>query len=297
LAIRVFLVSVRKGQSMTLVRRHIISFLAIALLLASWPARGDAITVNIDQYTITRNGSIFFSDSFTDGTEPPSAPTGSYGVFGSFGSNAESGGKLLIDTATGALSANAIETPRRTVAAIFLSNADSGNLTAGLKIDDTLAVTGIFDLVIPAGPLFSAYGVRFTDAFAGATHQFLQMFVRFDPVTGQSQIRYVLQDFDANTITDFGTTLLNAPSGTDQILLSITRPDATMNEFFGSWAFLDDGSTIGSGSFPTPGSAFLGENFVRGQFFGSQGVQVSEPGSLWLIGSGLILLATRFRQR
>jgi hypothetical protein len=214
---------------------------------------------------------------------------------GSFGSNAESGGKLLIDTALGALSANAIETPRRSVHATFLSNADSSDLTAGLKIDDTLSVTGIFDLVIPTGPLFSGYGVRFTDAFSGVVHQFIQMFVRFDPVTGQPEIRYVLQDFDANTITDLGTTLLSAPSGTDQILLSITRPDATQNEFFGSWAFLDDGNTIGSGSFLTPGSAFLGENFVRGQFFASQGVQVTEPGSLWLIGFGLILLlATRF---
>lgn len=256
-----------------------------------------AIQVNIDEFTIARNGSIFFSDSFSDGTEPPSAPTGSYGVLGSFGSNAESGGKLLIDTATGALSANAIETPRRTVAALFLSNANSSNLTEGLKIDDTLLVTGLFDFVISAGPLFSAYGVRFTDAAAGTTHQLLQMFVRFDPVTGQPEIRYVLQDFDANTITNLGTTALTPPVGTDQIVLSITRPDVTKNEFFGSWAFLDGGTTIGSGSFLAPGSAFLGENFVRGQFFAAQGV-VSEPGSLWLIGFGLvILLAIRFLQR
>ena len=263
----------------------------VACLLAVFSStRSHAIQVNIDQFNITRNGSIFFTDSFTDGNEPPSAPTGTYSVFGSFGSNAESGGKLLIDTATGALSANAIETPRRSVAAIFLSNADSGNLTAGLKIDDTLSVAGIFDLVIPTGPLFSGYGVRFTDAFGGERHQFLQMFVRFDPVTGQPEIRYVLQDFDANTITNLGTTLLSAPSGTDQILLSITRPDATKNEFFGSWVFLDSNTTIGSGSFSTPGSAFLGENFVRGQFFASQGVPVAEPDSLWLLGFGLVLL-------
>lgn len=270
--------------------------LVVACLLAIFSSTtSHAIQVNIDQFNITRNGSTFFTDSFTDGTEPPSAPTGSYSVLGSFGSNAESGGKLLIDTATGALSANAIETPRRSVQAVFLSNADSGDLTAGLKIDDTLSVTGVFDLVIPTGPLFSAYGVRFTDAFAGERHQFLQMFVRFDPVTGQPEIRYVLQDFDANTITNLGTTLIAPPIGTDQIVLSITRPDATKNEFFGSWVFLDDGSTIGSGAFLTPGSAFLGENFVRGQFFAAQGVQVSEPGSLWLIGFGLILLlATRF---
>jgi PEP-CTERM motif len=268
----------------------------VACLLAIFSStESHAIQVNIDQFTITRNGSTFFSDSFTDGSEPPSAPTGSYNVFGSFGSNAESGGKLLLDTATGALSANAIETPRRTVAALFLSNSDSSNLTAGLKIDDTLSVTGIFDLVIPTGPLFSAYGVRFSDASGGATHQFLQMSVRFDPVTSQPQILYVLQDFDANTITNFGTVPFAPPSGTDQTLLSITRPDETKNEFFGSWAFLDDGTTIGSGSFLTPGSAFLGENFVRGQFFASQGVQVPEPDSLWLIGFGLILLlANRF---
>jgi hypothetical protein len=270
---------------------YVAGVVVVGLLAVFSSTTSHAIQVNIDQFTITRNGSTFFSDSFTDGSEPPSAPTGSYNVFGSFGSNAESGGKLLLDTATGALSANAIETPRRSVAAIFLSNADSSNLTAGLKIDDTLAVTGIFDFAIPTGPLFSAYGVRFTDAFAGATHQFLQMFVRFDPVTGQPEIRYVLQDFDANTITGLGTTLLNAPSGTDQILLSITRPDSTKNEFFGSWVFLDDGATIGSGSFLTSGSAFLGENFVRGQFFASQGVQVSEPAALWLIGFGLILLS------
>jgi hypothetical protein len=104
-----------------LLRRHIISFLTIALLLTFWTTTSNAITVNIDQYSITRDGIPFFTDNFSDGLEPPSAPSflfnptisTSYFTLGTFPSTAESGGLLQLNTATGAFSANAIETPRR----------------------------------------------------------------------------------------------------------------------------------------------------------------------------------------
>jgi hypothetical protein len=265
------------------------------LLQALYTSTSYAIQVNIDEFGIAKNGSQFFLDSFLDGSEPPSTPTSfSYGVLGSFGTNAESGGKLLLDTAIGAFTGNAIEEARQAVVATLLTDI-SADMTPGLKSDDALTVGGLFDLVIPTGPLFSGYGVRFSDTTAGGTHQLLQMFVRYDPVTGQPEIRYILQDFDANTITLLGSILLNPPSGADQIFLRIDKPQAATNEFFGSYQFYDNGSPLALNTFGTPGSAFNGENFVRAQFFASHAVP--EPTSLLLFGSGLLLLAKRIRKR
>lgn len=75
---------------------------------------------------------------------PPSAPNfasgtaASYGVFGTSTSNAESGGKLLLDTANGLISVNAVVEPGIGLRVRFQADIDPLNLRAGLKSDDTL---------------------------------------------------------------------------------------------------------------------------------------------------------------
>lgn len=273
----------------------------IALVAALWSVSSHAIVVSIDQFSVTRNGVAIFTDGFTDGVPPPSGVgTLSYFVRGTFPAGSESGGKLLLDTANGVPVANAGGAPRVEVNATLLTDT-SDDLTLGLKIDDTLRVTGIFDLLAPTGPLFSAYGVRFHDAGPGESiDQAVQLFIRYNDITGQAEIAYILQDFVASSITVFGAVPLSSfvPAGADQIVLYIDRPDATSNDFYGHFYFLQAGTQVGGSSvFITPGQMFDGENYVRAQFFAAQALPVPEPGSGWLAIAGLLLVATAVRMR
>jgi hypothetical protein len=260
-----------------------------------WSATSHALVVSIDQFSVTRNGAAFFTDDFTDGAPPPSGVgTLSYFVRGTIPAGAESGGRLLLDTANGLPSPNAAGAPRVEVDVTLLTNTSSSDLTVGLKSDDTLRVTGIFDLVTPAGPLFSAYGVRFHDntgAPGDTVDQLLQLFVRYNDLTGQAEIAYILQDFQpGGGITFFGAVPLSSfvPDGADQIVLYIERPDANNDDFFGHFEFLDGGVLVGGHStFNTPGQMFQGEEFVRAQFFVAEGVAVPEPATLALLGIAL----------
>lgn len=280
---------------------HRAPFLFLVLIVMCWSTTSHAIIVSIDQFSITRDGAAFFSDGFGNGVPPPSAPnfasgaSASYGIFGTIPSGAESGGLLQLNSANGAFSANAVEAPRLTQAVLLLTSTTGGATQLGTG--NVLVETGLFNLAIPPGPLFSAYGIRFTDAQGGlGANQLVQLFVRFNQTNGQREIVYILQNFALNTITTLGTIQLNTSLGADQILLTLSRPDANNNNFFGSFSYLQGGSTVGSGSFATPGVLFQGEDFVRGQFFVTQAVP--EPGTAWLVGlAGIFLMMGMRRAR
>jgi hypothetical protein len=283
-------------------RRSIYRVYAWLLVLIGflWSATSYAIVVRVDQFSVTRNGVAVFTDGFTDGAEPPSAPNfasgtpASYAIVGTIPGTAESGGVLLLNSANGALLPNAAGAARRNVIATLLTDT-SADLSLGLKSDDTLRVSGTFGLTTPTGPLFSAYGVRFIDGTAGSVDQLLQLFVRYNEATGQAELVYILQDFDADTITTFGAVPLASfvPVGADQITLFIERPDTGNNNFFGHFEFLAGGVPIGGHSiFNTPGQMFQGENFVRAQFFVAEAVRVPEPSAGWLTIAALLLLAS-----
>jgi hypothetical protein len=252
-----------------------------------------ALVVNINEFSISRNGSLIFTDSFTDGNEPPSAPNSvsgnpqSYGVFGAFASNAETGGRLTLDSALGAQTANAVGDPRLNVIATWLTDTSS-NLNVGLKSDDTLSISAIFSLTTPVGPSFNAYGIQVTDQGPGhPVQQILQVFVQFNPANPQPRIVFNAQDFDADTVTNVGAALLNPPAGADEILLTLSKPDAASDDFFASFAYGIGGVFGPSTQFANAGQMFQGEDFVRTRFLVAQDVPaIPEPSTwlLWLIG-------------
>jgi hypothetical protein len=279
-----------------LVRR--IPFWFIAIAAVCWSIASHAFVVSIDDFSVVRNGTTLFHDGFGDGVPPPSGPNGAatYGVLGPFPGNAESGGRLLLDSANGVSTFNAIEQARIEQRARLLTNIDPTNLNLGLKSDDTLSLTGIFSLTTPSGLFNPQYSIRFNDFTAGAPHQLVQLQVRLHSTTGLADIRYILQDFDANTITVLGSALFAPPVGADEILLNINRPDTANDNAFGSFDYLAAGLSVGGGAtFVTPAHMFQVENFVRAEFNVSDAIPEPESYAMLLAGLGLLGFVARRR--
>jgi hypothetical protein len=281
-----------------LVRR--LSSLSFAAAAACGSIASHAMTVDVDSLTVVRNGVTIFQDSFDDGVAPPSGPLGAatYNVFGS--TPTESGGMLTLDTALGLATANALGQSRVRHGVKLLTNIDPENLANGLKSDDTFSLAGVFSLTAPSGVLNPQYAIRLDDASpATGLHQLLQLQVRLSAVTGLPEVRYLFQDFDADTVTVLGSFLFAPPVGADRISLNITRPDVASDNAFASFDFLAGGVSVGGGhAFATPGLLFQGENFVRADVEVSDGVAaIPEPGTYALMLAGLAAVGFAARRR
>ncbi len=276
------------------------SLAVLGLALLTWQAQ--AAVFELDTFSVTRNNTTIFSDSFLDGAPPPSAPTysdgtpASYGVFGSSGP--ESDGLLTLNTANGGLLTNSAGETRQAIIVGLLTNTSNAvaDLGLGLKDDDTLGLRGMFNLGVPVGPELNAYGIRFTDRAVGVINQSADLQVLFNPVTGNAEIAWVLQDFAKGEATLVDSATLLAPADADQILLLIDRPDVATKDFFASWSVLRGGGVIQEGRFDAPIGLFDGERFVRAEFLAFSSVPL--PGTVWLVGAGLLagLVTQRRRQ-
>jgi len=272
----------------------------VGLVAAAWPLASHALSVDIDQFAITRNGSPFFTDDFGDGVEPPSGPAGAftYGLLGPFPTDAESGGRLTLDTAAGALTTNAAGQERQSVVVTRLSNVNPANVDAGFRIGDTLTFTGVFDLVAPSGPLPNGYGVQVLDFVQGVgSNLALELDVQFNQAFGGLIIRYLVQDQIAHTITTLAVVPFLPPAGADQISLMISRPDASNDHFYGSYAFGNGGAFDPFTQLDTSGDLFRDATFVRGRFLAFTAIPEPAPLALMLVAAVVGLLTRRRARR
>jgi hypothetical protein len=264
-----------------------------------------AVVAYVDDFSVTKNGTMVFRDTFSDGAPPPSAPdflTGgpaNYFVNGSFAPNSESGGKLRANSADGVsvISANGFENLALT--SILNTNIDPNNLINGLKIDDTLILTGLFDLIPNGGPLYSGYGIGFNDGGnnLGRRNE-MNLQVQYSTTLGVDILRLNYQDFDNGTVTTVAAIPVDLSLGADQILLSLSRPDVNTFDLFASYSYLSNGQVIGGGALGST-SIFQDRNYVRGYFFSANVQAVPEPSALALLGlsvAGLVAVRRRAKR-
>lgn len=144
--------------------------LGIALTAASVSAM--ATPFQLDEFRVDRNGGLFFQDTFDNGDPADTGWTYANGNTAFYDTipaaglvGPESGGKLRLDPRDGTrmsspLTGNLVDVQRGRVISNMSNNPD--NLHRGLKVDDSIRVEGIFDLIMPTG-MRERFGVRLSD--------------------------------------------------------------------------------------------------------------------------------------
>ena len=259
-------------------------------------AHAAPVVVDIDQFSLVKNGNSFFVDPFGDGVPPPSAPNfpngtpASYFVGGTIPAGSEANGLLRLNSSNGAVITNANGFINRSLAGVLLTDVNPTNLVNGLKIDDTFSMTGVFSLIPNTGPEYSGYGIGFNDGGGGNVRRNeWDLQLQYSETLGQDIIRFSWQDFDANIINTLATIPVSAPLGADQVSFTLARPSLDTFNLVASFSYLDNGAVVGGQTFQQVGSVFQDRNWLRGLFFAaSRERTIPEPASIVLVLLGLL---------
>ncbi len=271
----------------------------IGLLSVITPA--SATVFSIDEFKISRpasasnpTGSVAFLDSFDNGVPPPNAPNfnngnaASYTVTGVAGP--EANGSLNFDTALGAVR-DAVGRPGQNLVfdARINTNILNTDTTNGLKAANTFIVDGLFNLTaLPVLPR-EGFGIRLSDSgiSGGTGNDILDLFVRQN-ASGTLVIEFRRVDLVADFITSYGS-FVYAP-GHDQVLLELSKLDATTKAVQASFAYVDAGVTGGFTTFGTTADIFNGENATRASFRATSPIPI--PPTIFLSLLGLAAMVT-----
>lgn len=286
---------------------------AACLLGIAWATPALGLVFTVDEFRIERNGSTFFYDDFSDGVPPagPGVPPFTYSVNGVV---SESGGQLVMDTSLG--TPNVLfqgGLPGRSVTVTHTSENRIDRPNDGLRVGHAIRVEALFDLTAPAGVW--RYGIRLGDRFTPAMptgnpppqegDDMLELAVR-RALDGNLYVQFRELDFVALTSTEIAQVLLAPGPNETKIGLMLERntPDGAgglTNDVTASFVKgnFTDGITF-SHTFSTAGdpraTLFNGEDWARGGLIASE-FFVPEPGSMALLGMGLVSLFAVRRKR
>jgi hypothetical protein len=248
-----------------------------------FPIATHAYSVVIDDFSVDKNGSTIFQDSFSDGSPPPIAPAfnngnpASYFVRGTMGP--ETGGKLTIDSSGAEQAVGATGELVNVQLARLLTNVNPATPALGLRANVTFSVSGLFDIYLP--DLRQTYGVRLNDGTASNTtpDDIVELVVRQDLSTYWAEFRHV--DFVAGSTTLIERVQLSAPLF-DQVELTLAKEDAGLDAITASITYWNLGAPVLSNTFTTTHDIFNGEDFTRAEFISRAVIPV--PAAVWLFG-------------
>jgi hypothetical protein len=292
-----------------------------AMFTAGFLPGASADVVNMDNFNVTLINSPIFNDTFSanqvlaggglPGTVLPSGinfPDGSSANYQVTGTVTQIGGKAVLDTAQGAqlvqpapffqvINANIVN---------LLTGPPTGPGSTAFSLTANQAFTTIaqFDLNVPPTP-GGFYQVDFSDRVASnhSGGDVLSMTVRNcipqpgTPCAGVTGPYIVMSDanFTANTNTALGVNPLDTSN--QQILLELTKPDASSDTVDGYYEYFNNG--MGGGLVPLGSfdDLFTGPGdpgYTQAGF--TQLAPVPEPSTLTLLGCCLLgLVAMRAR--
>lgn len=276
-----------------------------------------AYNVMVDQFTIYKNGNLYINDEFNDGNAPPASGSnfGSSTIpatYQTFGTWTESGGRAIADSTNNPALSNSPfdnDLTRRHTARINSNSQPLAQSTNGLKIDDNIAVYGLFDLSSTLDQNDSSYNIRLRDSgFGQSPNDDARIGVRRSD-NGNLIIRFGDFDSDAGTfnILDFDTFAPGAND--DQIVLALNRSAPSGGDtnpgVTASYAFVDgtvdlsDSIALGNLSFTAMSGSvnlFDGEDWTRAEIAVFETIDVPEPGLALIFGAGVGVLAWRRRR-
>ena len=257
----------------------------------------NATEFSIDNFSVIKNGSPFFEDTFSDGLLPPitgtTFPSGIEAMYGTIGSpGPEEKGKLALDTAYGLARPSEVSGVSLLVQrSRLLTATNNDNPAQGLKKNHEITVLATFDLIAPE-LLLERYGIRLTDFKTGyASNDNVGIAVR-RASTGDVRVDLREADFGSGMFNVLGSqTLTESDFLTyDQIALGLFS-EAGSDKVSGGFSLLGAEGSTPFRWFTETGTIFEGEEWTRASFIASRVVTgVPESMSIMLFLSGLLAM-------
>ena len=265
-----------------------ISFVS-ALVLAWWGEAG-AIPFNfqINRFQVIQGSTISFTDNFNDGMPPPSGPNGpnTYQAVGTFSAGDESGGSLVLNSIGAASTFSAFVSTTVLFKSAILA-------TPILQTNGPFSVQADFAAILPQDVFAQTgvreqYRIRIRDRGSPSNNDAVGVRVR--NVSGNPNIQFFKQDFSTATFTSLGAVNISLP-----LFTSLTELTLGMNVDGGGavTGFFDIGS--GQTFFGGTTTIYNSEDFTFAEFTAVG--PVPEPGTLLLIGSGVVGMGAVTRRR